>query len=137
MNLLEIEAKAENLDQVTAFIGDALSVCGFESNTISKAKIAGEEIFINICNYAYTPQTGVVQIQSCPLKNAVQIEFLDCGRPFNPLSEGHSKNAGTFELTEGGYGILMIRNLVSEMSYRFESGKNILTIIIKNESHKK
>ncbi|MDL2261557.1 ATP-binding protein [Methanimicrococcus sp. OttesenSCG-928-J09] len=135
MKTLEIEAKAENLDQVTAFIGDALSVHGFEPATVSKTKIAGEEIFINICNYAYTPDSGFVQIRSAQAGNSIQIEFQDHGRPFNPLSADCSeksteKNTKSLELTEGGYGILMICNLVSEISYRFEDGKNILTIII-------
>lgn len=138
MNTLKIEAKAENLDQVTAFIGDTLSVCGFGPEAVSKTKIAGEEIFINICSYAYTPETGFVQIRSVPSKEAVQFEFEDSGRPFDLLSSEHAKrSAETSELTDGGYGILMIRRLVSEISYRFADGKNILTIIIKKEPNQK
>lgn len=134
MNALEIEAKAENLDQVISFIDDALSVRGFEPQTVSKTKIAGEEIFINICSYAYAPETGTVQLRSRPFEDAIQIEFQDSGRPFNPLSADRiGKSAEISELTEGGYGILMVRNLVSEISYRFADGKNILTIIIKKE----
>ncbi len=132
MNVLNLKAMPGNLDRLIEFIDKSLSPHDFPSQTVSKAKIACEEIFINICSYAYVPDSGNVQIRSWSVPDSVLIEFEDAGRPFNPLSEDRLKNkTSADELTEGGHGILMARNLVSEMSYRFLDGKNILTMVLK------
>ena len=129
MNTLKLEATAENLNEVIDFVGDFLSFGDFAPQTVSKAKIAAEEIFINICRYAYTPETGNVEIRADRQNDSVCVEFEDGGRPFNPLSDSPEKDLT--KVSEGGYGIFMAQNLVSEISYQFINHKNVLKIIIK------
>lgn len=134
MTVLTLKATPENLDRLIEFIGASLAPCGFSPSVISKAKIAGEEIFINICRYAYAPGMGAVEICSRRSAEGVVLEFKDGGRPFNPLSKEHFKSSVSSDaLMAGGRGIFMAQNLVSDMSYRFSDGKNILTMIIKKE----
>ena len=62
----------------------------------------------------------------------VVIQFLDHGKPFDPLAR---EDADTSEeaLMEriGGLGILLVKETMDEVSYSYEEGKNILTILKK------
>ena len=57
------------------------------------------------------------------------IQFLDNGKPFNPLSKEDADTTLSAEEREiGGLGILMVKKSMDEVEYVYEDGKNILTI---------
>ncbi len=62
----------------------------------------------------------------------VVIQFLDSGKPFDPLAR---EDADTSEeglmSREGGLGILLVKNTMDDVQYSYEGGKNILTILKK------
>ena len=131
MEKIEILAVMENLDQVFKFIHK-----GIENQTMSeKARIrldvAVEEIFTNIVNHAYDPETGPARIRmellDDPLR--VQIIFSDKGKPYNPLSNEEVDVQKKMENREvGGLGIYLLKKYTDGIRYSYEDGQNVVTI---------
>ena len=125
-------ATLDQMENVQAFIGEQLEHCGCSIKARFQLDIAVEEIFVNIANYAYLPeQEGKATVRCCvggsPLR--VMIQFLDNGKPFNPLSKEDADTTLSAEEREiGGLGILMVKKSMDEVEYVYEDGKNILTI---------
>jgi Anti-sigma regulatory factor (Ser/Thr protein kinase) len=87
MKKLTVDASTENLSKILEFIDAELEAAGADMKMIFQVDLAVEEIYTNIAHYAYAPDDGKVIIQfdayGDPL--LVEIQFIDCGKPFNPL----------------------------------------------------
>ncbi|MDR3090841.1 MAG: ATP-binding protein [Clostridiales bacterium] len=126
MKELRIEAKTENLETVLDFVETALE--GVSMKRLNQILIAVEEVFVNIANYAYSPNSGEALILAS-VGDFVIIEFEDSGVPYNPLErEAPDMALRAEDRVIGGLGIHMIRNLMDEVTYRRDGNKNILTI---------
>ena len=127
-----IEAKIENLDLATGFIEEILERHGCSFKTQLQVKLAAEEIFVNVSSYAYGDKSGSVEI-TCELKKdpfRAVISFADKGVPFDPLK--HDDPDLSLDATlnrEGGLGIFLVKNTMDDVSYRYQDGRNILTIV--------
>lgn len=128
MKELTIEAIDENLDAVLEFVGGELDAADCPIKIKRQIFIAVEEIFINIANYAYSPEVGSAVIRVCAGSEAV-IEFEDTGKPYNPLEKNDPNiDADAEERELGGCGIFMVKNLMDVVEYRHVENKNILLI---------
>ena len=125
-------ATLDQMEQVQAFIGAQLEQYHCSEKVRFQLDVAVEEIFVNIAHYAYRPdQTGETTVRCCvggsPLQ--VTIQFLDKGKPFNPLAKKDADTTLSAEDREiGGLGILMVKKSMDAVDYAYEDGKNILTI---------
>ena len=93
-------------------------------------ELAIEELFVNICNYAYE-NDGDILIQYSVEENPLRIiiNFIDNGVMFNPLEkEPPDLTAGIEERKIGGLGLTLVRNHVDDIRYKYENNQNILTI---------
>ena len=91
-------------------------------------------LFINIISYAYRPDIGkaeiLCEVQEDPL--LVTIQFMDSGKPFDPLAKEEADTSGAMFLERpGGFGIHLVKNTMDDVEYEYKDGKNIL-IIKKN-----
>ena len=128
---LEVPAKTEELDLVIDFISRFLLQNGFDQKSVMQTSIAAEEIFTNICRYAYAPESGSVRLDLSmdTRKETATVRFSDCGRTFDPLAAAPPDiTLPADRRTEGGLGIFMAQKLVSRIEYHNEDGMNILTI---------
>lgn len=128
---LTIQADLENLDQVQAFIAEILEKAGCTAKTRTQIELAVEEIYVNIAHYAYPSETGSVTVRCSVQGDPIQavIQFRDEGIPFNPLEkEDADITLPAEERQIGGLGILMVKKTMNAMEYRYEDGKNILTL---------
>jgi anti-sigma regulatory factor (Ser/Thr protein kinase) len=139
VNELEIDATLENLKSVNEFIKKILNENKCSKRDEMSLKMAIEEIYINIVNYAYTPNIGKVKINS-EVKNdkfSIVLNFIDEGKPFNPLEQDEPDFDLDVEGRDaGGFGIFIVKDKVDDISYEYKDGKNILTIK-KNLTKKK
>lgn len=131
MSELNIDAKTENLDKVLAFVDQHLEERGCAVQVQMQIDVAVEELFVNIAQYAYAPDTGVatirVELQEDPL--VVVITFIDNGIPYNPLAkEDPDITLSAEERPIGGLGIYMVKKSMDDMSYEYKDGQNILRI---------
>ena len=137
---LSLEAKIENLDTVTGFVESELEVIGCTMKQITQINLAVEEIFVNIAHYAYGqlgPEgtiikdtgAGPVDIVLDSDNSRVVLTFVDKGIKFDPLSkEDPDTTLPVEDRGIGGLGIFMVKKIMDEVQYRYENGKNILTI---------
>ena len=134
MENLIVTAEVKNLDAVTDFVLQRPELAACPKNTQLQLRLAVEEIFVNIASYAYDPSIGPAEVRCEVLDDPLRvvIQFLDHGKPFDPLAR---EDADTSEeaLMEriGGLGILLVKETMDEVSYSYEEGKNILTILKK------
>lgn len=129
---LNIEAKIENLDAVIAFVEEQLEKYDCPMKVTMQIDVAVEEIFVNIAHYAYNPEIGEatvrVEVKEDPL--SVEITFLDHGTPYDPLAgEDPDVTLSAEDRQIGGLGIYMVKKSMDNVSYKYENGHNILTII--------
>ena len=135
---LNIEAKIENLPKVMAFLEDAMEEIQFPMKEQMQLSVAAEEIFVNICHYAYTPKTGSVYIRLVTSQNptAISLTFIDSGKPYNPMEKEDPDITLSAEEREiGGLGIYMVKQSMDKVSYRYDNGKNI--VILKKKLNRK
>jgi anti-sigma regulatory factor (Ser/Thr protein kinase) len=129
MKELSIDANIENLDAVLAFIESELEATNFPAELQQRISIAVEEIFMNIANYAYSPEVGGVAIR-ISIGDGVTIEFEDKGKPYNPLERKNPNMNIPLEDREiGGLGIFMVKQMMDSVKYEYTEGKNIFTIM--------
>lgn len=132
MKTITVPALTEQLDTVLTFILDEMEKLHCSSKICNQISIAVEEIFVNIAHYAYRPDVGDATIRcqvSTQGKPQITIEFLDSGRPYDPLQHDEPDiSLSADERNIGGLGILMVKRLMDEVKYEYKDGKNILTL---------
>lgn len=136
-NTIIIDAVEEAMDVVNDFIMDRLLKYGCDKKPLSQIRLAIEEIFVNIISYAYRPDIGKAEIKCvvCEEPLSVTIEFMDSGKPFDPLSTKAADTSGAMFLERpGGFGIHLVRNTMDDVEYEYRDCKNILTIKKKLKS---
>ena len=125
-------ATLDQLEQVQAFIAEQMEGYPCSGKARFQLDVAVEEIFVNIAYYAFSPeQHGEATVRCCvggsPLQ--VTIQFLDRGKPFNPLAKEDADTTLSAEERDiGGLGILMVKKSMDAVDYAYQDGRNILTI---------
>ena len=144
-NNLKIPAVIDNLAEVLKTVDAQLDAEGCPLKIKLQIDIAVEELFVNIANYAYKPDTGDADIlietmDSCPIPEDAQkdmsesekkgkwlrVTLSDSGTPFNPLSKVPAQ-----ERRIGGLGIFMVKKSMDYMYYEFKDDKNNISICKK------
>ena len=128
-DILKLEARIENLDQVLAFIEKNLEAADCPVKVQTQICVAAEEIFVNIASYAYAPATGDAVISMAAADGTAEIVFRDRGVPFDPLArEDPDVTLAADKRQIGGLGIYMVKKSMDEVIYRYENGENVLTL---------
>lgn len=128
---MKLMATTENLGQVLEYIETTLAQGKVPQKVSVETQIAAEEVFVNIAHYAYGEQTGEATIQvDITKKGEVRINFIDSGVPYNPLEKQDPDITLAMEDREiGGLGIFMVKESMDEVTYRYEDGQNILSLV--------
>ena len=72
---------------------------------------------------------ATVRFDFDPSDRLATITFLDGGVPFDPLKKADPDvTLSAEERQVGGLGIFLVKKTMDDMTYRFEDGKNVLTI---------
>lgn len=132
MEELKLEATKENLDKVLAFIDSNLENNDCSMKSQMQIDLAAEEIFVNIAQYSYAPDTGSATIQFSVTDGSAEITFIDSGIPYDPLAkEDPDITLSSEERQIGGLGIFLIKQYMDDVRYEYKDGKNNLTIVKK------
>jgi sigma-B regulation protein RsbU (phosphoserine phosphatase) len=134
MEELSIEAATENLDAVLRFITGNLERRGCDSELRTQISLAVEEVFVNIANYAYVPDSGDAFVRIAVNRDVV-VELDDGGVPYNPLEQSDpDTSAPARDRKIGGLGVFLTKCIMDSLEYRNENGRNILTMVKKIRS---
>ncbi len=131
MREITLTAEPKNTDQVIDFVDAQLADINCSVKIRRQIDIAIDELFSNVANYAYAPETGSatvrVEVEDDPL--AVIITFMDGGIPYDPLKKADPDTTlSADERSIGGLGVFLVKQYMDDISYEYRDGKNILRI---------
>lgn len=129
MKTINVEAKTEKLDEILEIVDAMLFEADCSPKITVPIDIAVEEIFVNIANYAYPDKDGEAEVTTYIEDGVFHITFSDSGIPYDPLA--HADPDVTLSADErpiGGLGIYMVKKSMDKVEYKYENGRNVLTI---------
>ena len=135
---LKLPAIVTNLPIVNEFIHSELDRRLCPKRVQNQLDIAVEELFVNVCHYAYpdaTPEKpGTVRVLRTFSAEppSIVVDIVDEGVPYDPLAKPDAVTPDNIEdVPIGGLGILMAKKCTDEMRYERLDGSNIVTIVKK------
>ncbi len=123
---MKVAVSLDEMERLTAYVEDTLSESGASMAVIIKMNIALDEMFSNIVKFSGATYAEV----SCGVEDGVAVLLMeDDGVPYDPLKkEDADITLSAEERDIGGLGILMVKKSMDSMEYRYENGKNMLTL---------
>ena len=129
---MTIESDSSRIPSISASLEEVMHTHGFSSEDILDTQLAVEEIITNIINHGYKNAGGKIVIYCRINVNQAEVRIRDDAPRFDPLSLPEPELDGTIENRKiGGLGIFLVRQVMDEISYRYENGQNILVMIKK------
>ena len=121
----------ESLPIMLDFIRDFAVAKGLESSFVNNLCIVADEMLSNIVKYGYKDYVDELFVRL--LYNLDQKEFvmtiIDKAPQFDPFAIDNKPVSGdASELSEGGLGILIVKNLMTEYAYDYINHKNIVIL---------
>ena len=127
-------AKVEALSDVLGFVDRTLESYECPMKIQTAICVAIEEVFVNVAHYAYGDGEGDMMLGIGFDEESRDITFRmsDKGTPFDPLKKPDPDITLSAEEREiGGLGIFITKKTMDTVSYAYENGENILTMIKK------
>ena len=120
-DIQEMSRIVEGLNQIAASVSCPPVV-------VHDVTLAIEEIFSHIVFYGFGDDLDhTITLQLIVEGDALILTLQDEGIPFNPLNvQAGRRDKPLEERDKGGMGIILAKNLMDQMEYRRERGKNIL-----------
>jgi sigma-B regulation protein RsbU (phosphoserine phosphatase) len=128
---LTVKADVNNLDKVQGFIDERLEAAECSMKAQTQIDVAVEEIYVNICHYAYKDKDGKgdANIKMKINDGVAEIVFEDSGIKYDPLSNVEPDITLSAEEREiGGLGIFITKKTMDEVLYEYKDGRNVLTL---------
>ena len=127
-------AKVEALPDVLGFVDEMLEKHECPMKTQMAICVAIEEVFVNVARYAYGEGEGDVTLGIGFEEESRTITFrmTDKGTPFDPLKKPDPDITLPAEERQiGGLGIFITKKTMDTVTYAYENGENILTMMKK------
>ena len=127
-------AKVEALSDVLGFVEQTLEGYECPMKIQTAVCVAIEEVFVNVAHYAYGGGEGDMTLGISFDEESREITFrmADKGTPFDPLKKPDPDITLSAEEREiGGLGIFITKKTMDTVTYAYENGENILTMIKK------
>lgn len=122
--------KLEEIPTLAQAIEDFAEVNNLPGQLIFQVNLCLDELLTNTISYGF-PEGGehVISVGMTLEGEKMVITIRDDGIAFNPLEQSEPDTSqGIEERPIGGLGIHLVRNMMDEIEYRRESGKNILVM---------
>ena len=127
-------AKIEVLSDVLGFVDQTLESFECPMKIQTAVCVAIEEVFVNVAHYAYGDGEGDMTLGIGFDAESREITFVmtDKGTPFDPLKKPDPDITLSAEEREiGGLGIFIAKKTMDTITYAYENGENVLTMIKK------
>jgi len=124
-------AATDQVPAIVAFVTAQAEPWGVHQRRRMQLQLALEETVVNICDYAYETPPGEIIVRVEPSPDRFAVELVDEGVPFDPLAvEEPDLRSAAQERPVGGLGILLVRRMIDEVTYRRDGSRNILRLVI-------
>ena len=127
-------AKTDALSDVLGFVDQVLEDYECPMKIQTAVCVAIEEVFVNVAHYAYGDGEGdmTLAISFDNENRAITFRMTDKGVPFDPLQKPDPDITLSAEEREiGGLGIFIAKKTMNTITYSYENGENILTMVKK------
>lgn len=131
---LIVPDRMEEIRRITAALEEFFEQQGLPSEALFPTQLSLEEIFTNVANYAHDDdREHEVEIILSREGETITVEILDDGYPFNPLEDAPELDVESSleDRRIGGAGIMLAKQLMTELRYQRNSDRNHLTMIKK------
>ena len=122
----EFVGKKENIPTILDFIIAFAKEHAFPESFTNKILIVGDELFSNIIKYGYEDNGGPITVKLSFNEEISEfiLTIIDSAKEFNQLAVNNEING----LRIGGLGIFIVKQIMSDYSYKRENNQNILTL---------
>ena len=127
---LSLTNNIKELDRLEPFLSGFFKQNNLDPSRLPSVNLALEEALANVIMYAYPEGTqGEVRLAANVTGNTIRMEISDSGVPFNPLQQQEADLDVPLEERQiGGLGIHLIKEIMDEVKYAYEDGRNVLTM---------
>ena len=125
-------AKTDALSDVLGFVDEMLQNFDCPMKIQMAVCVAIEEVFVNVAHYAYGGGEGdmTLGIGFDEESRMITFRMTDKGVPFDPLKKPDPDITLSAEDREiGGLGIFITKKTMDSVTYAYENGENILTMV--------
>ena len=125
-------AKIDVLPDILGFVEETLESYECPMKIQMAVCVAIEEVFVNVAHYAYGNGEGdmTLGIGLDEENRTITFRMTDKGIPFDPLKKPDPDITLSAEEREiGGLGIFITKKTMDSVTYAYENGENILTMI--------
>ncbi|WP_186343142.1 ATP-binding protein [Allochromatium palmeri] len=129
-----LPAAIEQLTEARAFLKPLAKQAGLDERLTGRLELALEEVFVNVCHYAYPPdRPGEIELRISADRDCFILDVLDDGQPFDPETLLEPDLSASLEQRPiGGLGWFLTRQMVSELRCRREQGRNLVSLIMRS-----
>ena len=127
---LTIKNEEQELLRVNEFIENVGEEINLDLKTMMKLQLVMEEMVTNVIFYAY-PQGTSANITLTAESDGKELTFVlsDSGKPFDPTAREEADiETNPMDREQGGMGILIVKNIMNEVSYQRLGNTNQLTM---------
>lgn len=126
---LKIAPKLDELERITAIVENLGEQDDWPPDLIFKVNLVLDELSVNIVNYG--GEASEIEVSLAADADEVRVEISDDGRPFDPLTDAIEPDLDTAleDRAIGGLGIHLVRQMMDELYYSREDGKNRLAMV--------
>lgn len=127
---LTFKNEERELDRVAAFMETVCEALQLDMHVAMKLQLAIEEIVTNVIFYAY-PQgvSADITLTAESAGKELTLVLSDSGKPFDPTAkEDPDLDVNPMDREQGGMGILIVKNIMNEVTYRRLGETNQLTM---------
>ena len=127
---LTIKNQEQELARVSEFMESVCEELELDMHQSMKLQLVIEEMTTNMIFYAY-PEGTSADITLTAESDGKELTFVlsDTGKPFDPTAkEDADTETNPMDRDQGGMGILIVKNIMNEVSYQRLDGENRLTM---------
>lgn len=122
---ITMQADIDNLEICQQVLDEAFAMIGASLSFQMHFMLAFEEVFVNICNYAYE-NGGTIHLRLEISDKDLEVTLCDWGKPFDPLKKKDPDlHASIEERKIGGLGIFLAKKYLDAFDYSYQDGKNV------------
>lgn len=130
--LLQVPSSTENLAMIRDFVSSIGEQAGMDPGEVGKLELAVDEGCTNVIEHAYgRDKTKEVTVRATIDNDVLEIFITDTGRGFDPAAvEQVELKKLVLAGKSGGLGMRLIKNLMDDVRYEIEPGKqNVLRMV--------
>lgn len=125
-------AELKHLEALQEFITGCATAFGLDRKRTGLLCVALEEIFVNICHYAYPQGPGPVEVSCRSAGGRLLISIVDEGQPFDvAMVAAPDLEADVDARKIGGLGWFLVRQVVDELHCYREHERNFVCLALK------